>query len=32
MIIENGVITSLNEEIERTTCDISGGETILDQL
>ena len=32
MIVDNGVITSLNEEIERTSCDISGGETILDQL
>jgi peroxiredoxin len=32
MIVEDGIITSLNEEIERTTCDISGGETILDQL
>jgi len=32
MIVNNGVITSLNEEVERTSCDISGGETILDQL
>ena len=32
MIVENGIITSLNEEIERTTCDISGGENIIEQL
>jgi peroxiredoxin len=32
MIVDDGVVTMLNEEIERGICDISGAETILDQL
>ena len=29
MLVENGVVTILNEELERDLCDISGGETLL---
>lgn len=32
MIVENGVVTSLNEEESPGVCDISGGENILDLL
>jgi len=32
MIIEDGTVTALNEEPNPGQCDISGGETILDQL
>jgi peroxiredoxin len=32
MIVENGVVTTLNTEVLRGVCDISGAETILDQL
>ena len=30
MIVENGVVTQLNQETERGVCDISGGETLLE--
>jgi glutaredoxin/glutathione-dependent peroxiredoxin len=32
MIVENGVVTQLNQETERGVCDISGGETLLESL
>jgi peroxiredoxin len=32
MIVTNGIVTSFNPEIERGVCDLSGAETILDQL
>lgn len=32
MIVEDGIITTLNVEEARGVCDISGGENILDQL
>lgn len=32
MIVENGVVTTLNTEVLRGVCDISGAETILGQL
>jgi peroxiredoxin len=32
MIVEDGKVTSLNEEENPGVCDVSGGETILEQL
>jgi len=32
MIVEDGTVTQLNEEPAPGQCDISGGETVLDQL
>lgn len=32
MLVENGVVTILNEEISRGTCQISAGETLLEAL
>src|SRR5210317_389115 len=32
MIVENGVVTQLNQESERGVCDSSGGETLLESL
>jgi glutaredoxin/glutathione-dependent peroxiredoxin len=32
MLIEDGVVTRLNEEPERGVCDLSGGETLLAQI
>lgn len=32
MLVENGVVTILNEELERGACEISAGETLLEAL
>jgi cytochrome c peroxidase len=32
LLVKNGVIQAVNVEVERGVCDISGAETILDQL
>ena len=32
MIVEDGIVTQLNEEIERGVCDITGGEALLEAL
>ena len=32
MIVENGVVTQLNQETERGVCDISGCETLFERL
>ena len=32
MLVENGVVTILNEEIVRGACEISAGETLLDAM
>ena len=32
MLVEDGVVTILNEEVNGGTCDISGGESLLAQL
>lgn len=32
MIVEDGIVTQLNEETERGVCDITGGEALLETL
>ena len=32
MIVEDGIVTQLNEETERGVCDITGGEALLEAL
>jgi peroxiredoxin len=32
MIVEDGIVTQLNQETERGICDITGGEALLESL